>query len=209
MKKGGIRMPSETFFRLPESKQERIIEAIKEEISRVPFENFSINNVIHQCGISRGSFYQYFHNKEDIYLYLISTYQHLIFQNAKEKLAESGGDFFAALEATFRHAVRMLCYKDSKAFRHNLFCNMWMYEILWQKGMYGEAVSGKIMDFLNAIDRSRLNLADDTEMYTLVEICMTLCLKEGAGVFMADDHEAEVNERFNRKLSLLRRAYQK
>ena len=44
-------MPSETFFRLPESKQERIIEAIKEEISRVPFENFSINNVIHQCGI--------------------------------------------------------------------------------------------------------------------------------------------------------------
>jgi hypothetical protein len=65
------------------------------------------------------------------------------------------------------------------------------------------------MDFLNAIDRSRLNLADEAELYTLVEICMTLCLKDAAGVFMADDHESEVNERFNRKLSLLRKAYQK
>ena len=202
-------MPTDTFYRLPESKREHVLNALRKEITRSTFEAFSINSVVRDCGISRGSFYQYFRSKEDIFLYFLADYQKSILAFASEKLRSNGGDLFDALSESFRFAVRMLCYKYSRDFRHNLFCNMWMYEILWQKCMYGEAVSGEIMDFLNAIDRSRLNLADDTELYTLVEICMTLCLKEGAGVFMADDHEAEVNERFNRKLSLLRRAYQK
>jgi AcrR family transcriptional regulator len=202
-------MPTDTFYRLPESKREHVLNALRKEITRSTFEAFSINSVVRDCGISRGSFYQYFRSKEDIFLYFLADYQKSILAFASEKLRSNGGDLFDALSESFRFAVRMLCYKYSRDFRHNLFCNMWMYEILWQKGMYGEAVSGEIMDFLNAIDRSRLNLADEAELYTLVEICMTLCLKDAAGVFMADDHESEVNERFNRKLSLLRKAYQK
>ena len=202
-------MPSETFFRLPESKQERIIKAIKEEISRVPFENFSINNVIHQCGISRGSFYQYFHNKEDIYLYLISTYQHLILQNAKDMLAESGGDFFAALEATFRHAVRMLCYKDSKAFRHNLFCNFRLYEMLWNHSAYTEESREEVEQLFPLVDLSLLKVDSPEEFRILFGICMINCLKDVAGIFISDDNEQKVLENFLQKLALLRRGYAK
>ena len=202
-------MPTDTFYRLPESKREHVVDALRAEITRSTYENFSINNVVRDCGISRGSFYQYFRSKEDIYLYFLAEYQKRILAFASGKLRSNGGDLFDALEESFRFAVRMLCYKDSRDFRHHLFGNMWMYELLWQKGLYGEAVSSEIMDFLNAIDRSRLNVADEAELKTLVEICMTLSLKEAAGVFLADKHEADVNEHFSRKLTLLRKAYQK
>ena len=202
-------MPTETFFRLPESKREHVLQALQTEIARSPFENFSINNVLRECGISRGSFYQYFRSKEDIYLYFLASYQKSILAYATGKLLESGGDLFSSLFESFRYAVRMLCYKDSRDFRHNLFCNMWMYEILWQKGLYGELVVGEIQNFMNAIDRSCLNVTSEEELQTLVEICMTLSLKEAAGVFMADHNEDDVNERFLRKLNLLRKAYEK
>ena len=202
-------MPTDTFYRLPESKREHVLSALQSEIARSPFENFSINNVLRDSGISRGSFYQYFRSKEDIYLYFLAGYQKSILSFATKKLSGCGGDLFEALESSFRFAVRMLCYKDSREFRHNLFCNMWMYEMLFQKGMYGESISDETHAFLNEIDRSRLNLANDAELQTLVEICMTLSLKEAAGICMADKGEEEVNENFARKLALLRKAYQK
>ena len=46
-------MPSETFFRLPESKQDRIVQAIKDEVERASYEDFSVGSVIRACGISR------------------------------------------------------------------------------------------------------------------------------------------------------------
>lgn len=202
-------MPNEMFFRLPESKREHVLSALRAEITRSAFESFSINNVVRDCGISRGSFYQYFRSKEDIYLYFLEEYQKSILDYAIGKLRANGGDLFAALSDSFHFAVRMLCYKDSRDFRHNLFCNMWMYLLLWQKGLYGEERSDDIKAFLDGIDRSQLNIADETELITLVEICMTLSLKEAAGVFMADEREDDVNERFARKLSLLRSSYQK
>ena len=202
-------MPTDTFFRLPESKREHVLQALQAEIARSPFENFSINNVLRDSGISRGSFYQYFRSKEDIYLYFLSGYQKNILAYATQKLIGCNGDLFTAFSDSFQFAVRMLCYKDSRDFRHNLFCNLWIYQSFWEKGFYGDGVSAEIQEFINNIDRSRLLVQDDTELRTLVEICMTLSLKEVASIVMTDNGEHEVNESFAQKLDLLRKAYQK
>ena len=207
--KKGDHMPSETFFRLPESKQQRIIEAIKEEIARVPYENFSIGNIIRHCSISRGSFYQYFKNKEEIYLYLISGYQDLFLRFALETLEKNGGDFFDMLEVTFRYAVRMLCYKDSKAFRHNLFCNMRLCEQIWQKDDSSAQNQFEIERFRASVDKSKLRLDSEEEFNILFDICMINALKDAAGIFIADDNEQKVLDNFQRKLTLLKKAYSK
>ena len=65
-------MPNDTFFNLPKEKQERIIGAAVCEFARVPFSDASINKIIKDAGISRGSFYQYFADKEDLFLFIIS-----------------------------------------------------------------------------------------------------------------------------------------
>ena len=63
-------MPSQTFFNLPKEKQDRIMAAAREEFFTHSFDEASINRLIKAAGIPRGSFYQYFADKEDVYFYL-------------------------------------------------------------------------------------------------------------------------------------------
>jgi len=65
-------VPKTTFNNLPKEKQQKIFDAAVEEFSTKTFSNASINQIIKNAEIPRGSFYQYFNDKEDIYLYMIS-----------------------------------------------------------------------------------------------------------------------------------------
>ena len=124
-------MPSETFFRLPASKQERILAAIREEINKASYDALSVGSIIRECGISRGSFYQYFRNKEDIFRFMVAEYRSNVIDYAKKRMQENGGDLFDTAEATYRHTVRMLCYKDPRSYRQNLFCNIPLFSDIW------------------------------------------------------------------------------
>ena len=59
-------MPTERFYRLPEAKKQVIRQAAIKEFARVPFEKASINQIIQNADISRGSFYTYFEDKQDL-----------------------------------------------------------------------------------------------------------------------------------------------
>lgn len=52
-------VPSTTFFHLPQAKREKLLQCARDEFSRVPFDEASINRIVHQAEISRGSFYMY------------------------------------------------------------------------------------------------------------------------------------------------------
>lgn len=64
-------MPKNTFFNLSEEKRERIVEASIDEFSSNPYEVASINQIVRHSEIAKGSFYQYFENKEDLYKHLV------------------------------------------------------------------------------------------------------------------------------------------
>lgn len=62
-------MPKETFFNLPIDKQERIMKAVINEMGLHTYEHININSIIKEASIPRGSFYQYFEDKNDMYTY--------------------------------------------------------------------------------------------------------------------------------------------
>jgi AcrR family transcriptional regulator len=64
-------MPKETFFNLPADKRSAICDVVIEEFAANSFEQASINRIVSRAGIAKGSFYQYFENKKDLYLYLL------------------------------------------------------------------------------------------------------------------------------------------
>ena len=68
-------MPSERFFHLPEEKKRRIKKAALKEFARVPLEEISINRIIRDAEIPRGSFYQYFEDKQDLQTFLDNQLQ--------------------------------------------------------------------------------------------------------------------------------------
>lgn len=66
-------MPTQTFFNLPEEKRSKIIECAIDEFSSHPFQAASLSRIVEEAGISKGSMYQYFADKKDVYLYLLDV----------------------------------------------------------------------------------------------------------------------------------------
>ena len=82
-----------TFERLPEEKKDRIIQAARAEFIRNPYEKTSINRILAEAEIPKGSFYQYFDDKSDLFsLCICAVYKKLIDKRKKngELLLESG-----------------------------------------------------------------------------------------------------------------------
>jgi AcrR family transcriptional regulator len=72
-------MPKQTFLNLPDEKRNVIINAAIDEFAEYGLENASTNRIVAHSGISKGSFYQYFEDKQDVFVYLLTVLE-------KEKL---------------------------------------------------------------------------------------------------------------------------
>ena len=68
----GDKLATKTFENLNIEKKQKIIDAAIEEYARNVPEHINIQNIIKEAGIPRGSFYQYFNNKDDLYIYIIN-----------------------------------------------------------------------------------------------------------------------------------------
>ncbi len=65
-------MPQETFFNLPADKRNLIISAAMHEFSKANYKTASINQICKKANIPKGSFYQYFTDKLDLYVYIMT-----------------------------------------------------------------------------------------------------------------------------------------
>ncbi len=61
----------EAYMNLPEEKRERIFKVIKEEFAEYGFENTSVQQIASKSGISVGSVYKYFDNKEEMFTMVV------------------------------------------------------------------------------------------------------------------------------------------
>jgi AcrR family transcriptional regulator len=66
-------MPKQTFLNLPREKRETIMNAAVEEFAEYGLENASTNRIVKNSGIAKGSFYQYFEDKQDVFIYLLDV----------------------------------------------------------------------------------------------------------------------------------------
>ncbi len=60
-----------SFYNLKQEKQERIINAGIKEFVTSGFDKSSTNAIVEEAGISKGSLFNYFNNKKELYLFLL------------------------------------------------------------------------------------------------------------------------------------------
>ena len=94
-------MCTETFRRLPEEKRSRFLDAAWAEFTRVPMEAVSINQIVQKAGVPRGSFYQYFGDKEDLFLYLMEGVGDHYIREYRKIIQLAEGDIFRAQQMAF------------------------------------------------------------------------------------------------------------
>lgn len=119
-------MPSATFFHLPTEKRETLLRAARHEFARVPFDEASINRIIREAGIPRGSFYMYFQHKEDLFQYVMGLYAQQLVGLFSRLLEEARGDLFSAFQALFQTFLRLRGDAEILEFQNILRCNAGM-----------------------------------------------------------------------------------
>ena len=65
-------MPKSTFYNLPQDKQNRILALAAAEFAAHPYSVASISRIARQADIAKGSFYQYFEDKQDLFRTLVN-----------------------------------------------------------------------------------------------------------------------------------------
>ena len=179
-------MPTERFLRLPDEKKTAILRAAVDEFSRVPFDKVSINQIIKNAEISRGSFYTYFEDKMDVLRYIFQDTKRQYQDFCRETLVDSGGDFWKMVEELFHQVL----YRDYSGRLARLFQNgdgkkmdEWMYE---------------------QVDKSQLRVESLEEFRVLIEMCMLAILMAFAQRYKDKESIESVEWSFFRKMDFLK-----
>ncbi|MBO0429423.1 TetR family transcriptional regulator [Vagococcus fluvialis] len=117
-------MPNNTFFRLEKEKQDKILEASKKEFSKFPLEEASIANIVKEAGIPRGSFYQYFTGKEDVFFYLFEEARRNLEDSFISYLEKTNGDLFETFKLFFYDFSKEVLEGENKDFFRHTFLHM-------------------------------------------------------------------------------------
>ena len=64
-------MPKQTFLNLPEAKRKAFLEIALQEFANNDYNTASVSKIVEKAGIAKGSVYQYFEDKQDLFLYLL------------------------------------------------------------------------------------------------------------------------------------------
>lgn len=101
-------MPNKTFFNLSDEKRCRIVDAALQEFAAHSFNEASINRIIKNAEIPKGSFYQYFKNKEDLYLYFLDEVsKEFTDPLLHEKEMYPDANFFEVIQHTNREVLKL------------------------------------------------------------------------------------------------------
>lgn len=209
-------MPTERFYRLPEAKRQLIREAALKEFSRVPFDKASINQIIHSADISRGSFYTYFEDKQDVVKFLFEDSCNQMKVTCDQVLKENGGEYFGMLEKIFESFVEKL--QETKNMM-DVVRNVFSYQENAQLLGFGafpstvpdlpEAELQNVRWIFDRIDKSRLRSQDIRDFRSLISMGMIALMFSMKQFYEYPEAIESVRDNLNRTFELLKHgAYQ-
>lgn len=160
-------MPKETFYRLPDEKRERIMVAAEREFLENSFE----------AAIPRGSFYQYFEDKKDIFLYIVDTHKNEAFDFVENFIKDCNGDIFAFMRMAI-DCIISAGFSEKMNGMKRMFSQPWVFDLIVSdrmKGKLEEAKTPKGIMF-KYIDKNSLNVESDDEILSLINIFASISL---------------------------------
>ncbi|MDP3487203.1 MAG: TetR/AcrR family transcriptional regulator [Bacillota bacterium] len=115
-------MPKDTFLNLPQDRRDLIINASIEEFARNPFENASLRKIVAITAIAKGSMYQYFKDKKELYIYVLN----LAYERKRQYVASAfftkRGDFFELVKEYYVQTYR---FAQEHPLLHSVIHNFW------------------------------------------------------------------------------------
>lgn len=99
-------MPRQTFLNLQEDKRQKIIETSIYEFALFDYNAASVSRIVKTAGIAKGSMYQYFENKADLYFYLIEYISNIKLEYINNHVNLQDNDFYSLYKNILLAACR-------------------------------------------------------------------------------------------------------
>ncbi|XMB71944.1 TetR/AcrR family transcriptional regulator [Mycoplasmatota bacterium WC30] len=195
-------MPKNTFYKIGEGKQLKIIKSGQELFSKHFFENVDVKMIVELAGIPRGSFYAYFLDIEDFYLTTVKPLQEKRLAKIIELSNEPNISFFDLLLKIYDNDISESLFSDQKLLVQHHFRYIQTQSLGFH---YKESTKFQrpIFDVFKQY-QSNFNL-EDQEWHDLLEFCMNVLLS----TYMTSIRENLSKERsiklFRDRISIIKR----
>ena len=196
-------MPTETFKNLNDEKKQNILNAARNEFSKVSFSESSINKIIKEAGISRGSFYMYFIDKEDLYETVIENQLKKNFKFLKDELVKNNGDIFKTYINIYEILLKKVSKNKTNNFNKHILLNMNFKSdnlfIRKNKVQYKKYIE----EFISLINTNNYNLEDKEELLDIIDMLTLLLIHS---LVKSLKNPSEVKVRYIRQVSIIERS---
>ncbi len=168
-------MPKKTFFNLPEEKKKKILKSADKEFSRVPIEKVSIQNIIEQAEIPRGSFYQYFEDKEDLFDYMMNIKIGDIEKKINEMIKKEDGNIIKICINMYDQMIQMGQERKNNKFFKQIVENVRTRDnLMFIKKVEMKEKIEKTLYSLYDKNKEILNIKNQKEFELVIEILFSI-----------------------------------
>ena len=199
-------MPSRTYLNLSDEKKEKLMNAAKKEFSRVLLSDASINRIIKEADISRGSFYMYFESKEELYAYLLNEYRKSGLKILLESLNRNKGDIIKAYEDLYTVFLER-CFEEKEM---NFFRNMFQNANLYMENKTGLCVLKEeeekelFCEIEKAIDSRKLSKVAKENIKDVLILLFDTTMKNIIPIILMDIKKEDAFRHFQTSLKLIK-----
>ncbi len=202
-------MPKGTFFNLNDEKREKIKKAIINEFSKHTIAKASISNIVEEAQIPRGSFYQYFEDKEDALRYIIDESIKVEKEEIKNLLDKNNGDIFKTSidifkyvsEKSYNDTYMMLCHNIIQKLKEE---NINIFDGIDCKNMY-QANKEKG----NIINVNILKINNEEDLKYMMKILTVVIRASIIDVVTKKKSEEKAQEELEKQIEILKRGMAK
>ena len=195
-------MPKITFYNLPDDKKEKLINAVKKEFSRVPLYDASISNIVKSARIPRGSFYQYFEDKEDAFFFLLNGIVMNNNNNFAALLRKHNGDLFDTMIDFFQYIIQE---EENVQFLKNAFLNMtYKIENSFANIFRNRENNDNFREISSLINTSNLNISNEQDLFHIMQIITTVTIRNVVEKFAKELSKQEALGNYIIEMNLLK-----
>ena len=197
-------MPTKAFFNLDSYKQKSIIEASKHEFSDNYYEDASINKIIKEINMPRGSFYLYFENKEDLYLYILELYLKEFKRVLLDLLEQNNHDIFKSFISLYDYIVSINTMDKNLVDKIFINMNSKRFEYAIPELLKKE-VDGSIINFIKFND----SFINDEDLNVVMSILIPILFINVSTFLSEPNNKIKTREFYIKQINIIRKGLER
>lgn len=197
-------MPTKAFYNLDSNRQKEILEAAKREFSENFYEDASINKIIKEINMPRGSFYLYFQNKENLYLYVLELYLKEFKKILLDLLEQNNHDIFKSFICLYDYVVNINTIEKNLVDKIFINMNSKRFEYAIPELLKKE-VDGSIINFIKFNDNSM----NEEDLNVVMSILLPILFINVSTVLSEPNNKDLVREFYIKQINIIKKGLER